>query len=166
MQVQYNDENAWISETVSPLQIKLTLHNHVPLTVCVVFPQWFQKAALYLIVWGLLIPRLELFNQPHVSIFPHIAAARLQACSSLHPLCLLLLKAPAALAGSEDHRGTSLFILCGGPHFSLLSCLFIPALSVWVHVCGPGQQFWPQCMLMASDDVKYSWQGLVWDFLF
>lgn len=103
----------------------------------------------------------ELFNQPHISTHRSGSSPGLFfSAPTLWP-CLLLLKAPAGPAGSEDHRGTSLFILCGGPHFSLLSCLFIPALSVWVRVCGPCQQFWPQCMLMASEDVKYSWQGLV-----
>lgn len=157
-----------LTETVSPLslQMKWTLHNHDPLTVCVVFPQRFRKQHF--------ISLFEVFSFPDwagtVQSAPcvlHISSHRsgsspglFFSAPTLWP-CLLLLKAPAGPAGSEDHRGTSLFILCGGPHFSLLSCLFIPALSVWVRVCGPCHQFWPQCMLMASEDVKYSWQGLV-----
>lgn len=106
----------------------------------------------------------ELFNQTHVyCTFPHIRLVSRPVLLCTHFMTLF-----AFVEGSSwpDRFGRPLrhipFHFCTALHTSHRSPASLsPLCLVWVRVCGPCQQFWPQYVLMTSEDVKYSWQGLV-----
>lgn len=126
-----------------------------------------HKALLYLIVCCILTPR----QCRNCSIRPMCIAHFLTSQWLISRPVLLCTHFMTLFAFVEGSSWPDRF---GRPqrhipfHFvwrSTLLTAFLPlyprSLSVWVRVCGLCQQFWPQHVLMASEDVKYSWQGLV-----